>query len=425
MSRTRNLLAAAALIVALGGAGAGRAQTPFAVQSVGQRLADGDARMLGRGGWGLAVADSAHPGFRNAASTAWVRQLGLSLTGYGETGSHESPAASRRTYRTYVPDVRLAVPIRKGELAFSAGFKLERGTGWHTAVDSTFVAWDGGVFGSSGVLADTLAASAQFEREGSVFKVPLSLAWRATPAIAGAVSLNLERGSMRETIADYFNAPVNSSGVPLYRSVIAVAEDQFSGTSTTLSALFTPLPRLRLGFAWTGAHTVEATRKTEVGGVAARAFHDFEIKRPAEIAAGLSADFGSRWEAGLDLRRQDWRRFEAPADWLAQPGWQDELVEEVQWGFGVERRRGTERRAGWSNLPLRVGAGWHRWPYRVGGNEISERSLSVGTGFPLRGEGGTLDVALTWGRIGALEENGLSSTYLRLAVSVTGLEAWW
>lgn len=414
MSRTTSILAALAAVIALAGAGGAAAQTPFALQSVGQRLADGDARMLGRGGWGLTVTDSLHPGFKNPASTAWVGKVALSLTGYGETGSHESPNATRRTYRTYVPDVRVVVPVRKGNLALSAGFKLERGTGWHTRVDSTWYAWD-----------DSLSGSTQFEREGSSFKVPLGLAWRANDKLAGAFALNLERGSLRETIASYYDNPVSSAGLPFYRSVIAVAEDQFTGTSATFAALLTPGRDVRLGVTWTGAHDVDGRRKSEVGGVAERLYTDFELRRPAELSLGLSAPLGGRWEAGLDVRRQDWRRFEAPAAWLAQPGWQDELADELQWGVGVERRRGNIRRGGWANLPLRVGAGWHRWPYRVGGGEVVEQTISVGTGFPLRGDGGTLDVGLTWGRIGDEGDNGLSSSYVRLAVSVTGLEAWW
>ncbi len=420
MKRSTMMVAAALLaVLATTTATTARAQTPFALRSVGQRLADGDARMLGRGGWGLAVADSLDPGYKNLASTAWVRQLALSLTGYGETGNHVSPADSRRTYRTYVPDVRVAMPIRKGVLVFSAGFKLERGTAWQTKVDSTWTIWPGTDW------ADTVTGNAQFEREGSVFKVPLGLAWRPTPAFAGAVSLNLERGSMRETLADYFLTPASNNNIGLYRSVIAVAEDQYNGSSATVAGLFLPRPGLRLGVTWTGANTVDATRKTETGGVAGRIYNDFQVKRPAEFSVGLAAPLGGRWECGGDLRRQDWRKLVAPVKWLAEPGWQGELVDELQIGFGVERQRANERHGGASNLPLRVGASWHRWPYRVGGHEIIERSISIGTGFPLKAGNGHLDTALTYGMVGDETDNGMRSRYVRLAVSVTGLEAWW
>ncbi len=416
----RKMMAVVALVAAATtlATTAAHAQTPFALRSVGQRLADGDARMLGRGGWGLAVADSLDPGYKNLASTAWVRQLGLSLTGYGEAGSHASDQGSRRTYRTYVPDVRVSVPIRKGELAFSAGFKLERGTGWKTKVDSTWTIWEGTDW------EETITGNAQFEREGSVFKVPLALAWRPAPAFAGAVALNLERGSLRETLADYFLTPASGTTY-LYRSVIASSEDQYSGASTTVAGLFLPRPDLRLGVTWTGSHTVDGHRKTETGGVGGRTYNDFEMKRPAELALGLAAPLGGRWEFGADLRRQDWRKLVAPVTWSAEAGWQDELVDELQFAFGVERRRANIRHGGAANLPLRIGAGWHRWPYRVGGNEIIERSLSVGTGFALKGGNGHLDAALTYGLVGDEADNGVRSRYVRLAVSVTGLEAWW
>ncbi|PIV80481.1 hypothetical protein COW53_09420, partial [bacterium CG17_big_fil_post_rev_8_21_14_2_50_64_8] len=41
------------------------AQTPLALTNIGQRLENEDARMTGRGGWGMAVDDSTHPGFQN------------------------------------------------------------------------------------------------------------------------------------------------------------------------------------------------------------------------------------------------------------------------------------------------------------------------------------------------------------------------
>lgn len=426
MTRSRYRLTAvvaAACLVAF--AAAARAQTPFALRSVGQRLADGDARIHGRGGWGLAVADSTHPGFKNLASTAWVRKIALSVTGYGENATHDSAAASRRTDRTFVPDIRVAVPVRKGLLALTTGLALENSTAWSTKVDSTWVVWDDPRWQEWGAAADTLAGNEQFERQGSTFRVPLGLAWRALPQLAGAVAVNFERGSLREQLSEYYLSPANTSGVPDYRSVVGVSADEFTGTSATLAALLTPRPDLRVGISWTSAYDVDVRRKTELSGVADRSRNAFSLHRPAELSAGFSAPLGGRWEMGGDLRRQDWRKFTAPTDWLAEPGWQDQLTEETQVAFGVERRAARERHGGLDNAPVRLGAAWHRWPYRVGGHDIIERSLSVGTGFPLHGDNGFLDVALTYGLVGDQADNGLESRYLRLSVSVTGLEGWW
>ena len=417
------VVAAAWLVTA---AGAARAQTPFALRSVGQRLADGDARMHGRGGWGLAVADSSHPGFKNPASTAWVRKIALSVTGYGENATHDSPGASRRTDRAFVPDIRVALPVRKGQLALTTGFALENSTAWSTKVDSTWSVWDDPRWQEWGSVLDTvLTGNEQFERQGSTFRVPLGLAWRALPQVAAAFTVNFERGSLREQLGEYYLTPTNTSGVPDYRSVVAVSSDEFTGTSTTLAALLTPLPDVRLGLTWTAPHDLDARRKTEVSGVATRTRGSFTLSRPAEFAAGLTAPLGGRWEFGGDLRRQDWSKFSGPADWLAEPDWQSQLTDELLVGFGVERRAARVRRGGLDNAPVRVGATWHRWPYRVGGHDVIERALSVGTGFPLHGDNGYLDVAMTYGMVGDQTDNGLESRYLRLSVSVTGLEGWW
>ena len=152
---------------------------------------------------------------------------------------------------------------------------------------------------------------------------------------------------------------------------------------------------------------------------------DGKLSRPVEISAGLSAPMGGRWELGVDVRRQDWRTLVAPAEWMSEPGWQGELVEELEVGFGFERRQASQRKGGMSNLPLRLGANLHQWPYRVGGQEILERSVSAGTGFPLLGNAGHVDLSMTYGEVGAVADNGLRSRYLRLTVSVTGLETWW
>ena len=92
---------------------------------------------------------------------------------------------------------------------------------------------------------------------------------------------------------------------------------------------------------------------------------------------------------------------------------------------GFERARGTERRGGMGNLPLRLGGAYHRWGYKVGGEPVEEMSFSAGTGFPFGRDSGQLDVAVTWGQIGDLGVNGQRSDLWRLSVTVIGLEAWW
>ncbi len=72
------------------------AQTVFSLRNVGQPLATEDARMIARGGWGMAIADSMHPGFKNLASLAAIKHVALSFTGYGERTDNSDQRGDRK-----------------------------------------------------------------------------------------------------------------------------------------------------------------------------------------------------------------------------------------------------------------------------------------------------------------------------------------
>jgi hypothetical protein len=101
------------------------------------------------------------------------------------------------------------------------------------------------------------------------------------------------------------------------------------------------------------------------------------------------------------------------------------MEDEIVVAGGIERILARERRGGFSNVPLRLGATYRQWAYRVGGEPVEEWTYSAGTGFSLQGGKGQLDLALSYGTIGEVAKNGLESDYWRVTVSVTGLERWW
>jgi hypothetical protein len=122
---------------------------------------------------------------------------------------------------------------------------------------------------------------------------------------------------------------------------------------------------------------------------------------------------------GADAQYMPFSEFTGPAEMMA------EMEDEYTLSAGLERMAGRERRGGFSNLPIRVGASVRRWAYTVGGEPIEERTISFGTGFSFRQHLGALDLAFSYSSIGDLEKNGLESTVYRMTLSVTGLEKWW
>lgn len=409
----RNLIPMRLLLVGvlLAVAAPALAQTPFALTNLGQRIDPEDARMVGRGGWGMAVVDSLNPGFKNLAGLSAVRHVTLKFTGYGDHVKSDDDFGSRTTNRTVSPDMRVALPIVKGKLAFSTGFEVVRSNQWQTLTEMDWFAWD-----------DTLTGNEQFIREGSLWSVPLGLAYAVSPSLSVGGTLGLVRGTIRESVVEEFLTPNNGvlpTPAPLYQPNGRVQEDEFSGTALTLAMVMSRGDRLRLGASWRPAHELDVDRKVSMGGVAERFTGVWTYKLPDEYRAGFDLRLDARWHLGGDYQLMKFSEGDGRSDW------QDALTDEYTWSVGFERSQGYERYGGKSNLPLRVGAQFRQWGYEVGGNPVQEMFFSVGTGFPFRQKMGLLDVSLSYGTIGSQADNGQQSKVWRFAMSMTGLEKWW
>jgi long-subunit fatty acid transport protein len=381
-----------------GAAGTAVAQTPMAFRNLGQRISPDDARMVGRGGWGMAVADTTHPGFKNVASVAFLRHVVLKYTGYGELGDASGAQTSRQTSGVYSPGIQVAAPVIKDRLGLTAGFRMHRSTRWEAQLDSTWA-----LAGAGGVA---------MAREGTRFKVPLGAGWRLTDALSISAAVNLESGSAREEFTEAFQTVGVGANVK-------ESKDLYRGTSQTFGLLFRPSERLSLGAAWTPGYDLQVDREVKAAGVTARYRTTFDLHLPDEYLAGFQFRFTDRWQVGSDLQYMPFTKFSGDDTWAS------EMYDEYTVGFGFERRKASVRRAGMSNLPLRMGYNRHRWAYGLGGEAIDEHTYSVGTGFGFAGDQGQLDVSVSYGVIGDLDRNGVQSDVWRLGISVTGLEAWW
>ena len=385
-----------------------RAQNPFALVNIGTNVRSTDARMEGRGGWGLAEQDTLNPAFKNPASLAELNAVTILLSGYAESNDSKAAEAERRTRRTFTPNARAAIPLLGGRLVFSTGFQARRAT-QYTTVNRYSTLLEG----------QLVPYDREFVRQGTQFDIPLILSWRPWSQMGLAAGLNLVRGNTREVLNDFFIFDADSNGVTDFLVPSHIQEDEYHGTSSTLALQWQPHARLRLGAILTPAHGVDVKRTIQIENVAHKAESSFHLDWPYAWAAGADYRMAERWRCGADYE------FSAFSQFRGREDWQRDMVDEWRLSFGVERLRGTARRSPWGNLPLRLGASLHRWAYRVGDADIRELRIAVGTGFPFRGNAGSLDIALSHGWIGKLDENGLQDRVWRLSVSVTGMEKWW
>jgi hypothetical protein len=396
------------LIVIWGTSVPAAAQSPFAMGNIGQRTGTDDARMVARGGWGMAVSDSLNPGFKNLASLYSLRHLVLKFTGYGDKIESRDTNGERMNSRVFAPDIRVAGPVYKERLVLTAGFQVHRSTQYHTYLDTTWAE----------VWADSIVGNDQFVRIGNRFRVPLGGALKIMSGIAISGAVNIEAGSLKGTVNNFFTNPSNNSG-PFYQTNVKETYDEFHGTSQTWGLLLEPFSWLQAGASWTPAHNIEANRKVTHFGVTGRSLSTYTMKMPDEYMAGIQLRPLGRLRLGADGQFQEFSKFTGPEEWMA------DMEDEYTLSVGLERMQGRERRGGLSNLPLRVGASLRRWAYRVGGAAVDEKTVSLGTGFLFGQNLGELDVALSYGIIGELEKNGLESEIWRLTITVTGLERWW
>jgi len=388
--------------------GGASAQTPFALTNIGQPIDSEDARMIGRGGWGMAVSDSLDPGFLNVASLAAIRHVVVKFTAYGEKTKSDDELGSRTTHRTLIPNIRVALPIIKSRLAFSSGFEVKRSFEYRTMTPMTWYAFE-----------DTITGNEQFLREGSLWQVPMGLSLKVFNGFSVGAALGMVNGTIRESLTDFYLQPSTGIGTPLYLSSGTVQKDEFTGKMTTWSLHLGSPNILAVGASFTPAHDLDVNRKVSLGGVGARVNTQWTLDLPDTYRAGFQARLTDRWRFGGDAALQKFGDFRGNVDWA------DDMVDEYSASFGMERKISFARHGGANNFPLRFGARYRRWGYLVGGAEVEEKTFSVGTGFPFRSRMGILDIALSYSMIGDIEKNGRESNVWRTTISITGLERWW
>lgn len=384
----------------LAAAAAAPAQTPFAMQGPGQNVATGTARDTGRGGWGMADTDTLVPGTLNPAALADLRFAGLVFSGYGERVASEGRGLERTSYRTYLPNVRVVAPLRAGRLALHAGFDVRRSMQWDSQRELDLDHFGREVLGRE-----------SYEREGTLFAVPIGLSWRASSTLAVGVTANLIRG----TIDEQLNQVLGDSLGGLSPN-IRQQRDELTGANVTLAALWSPFHRLSLGASYTTPYDLTFEREVNLGGVGERFTEEFTASMPAEYRAGLMLRITEHWRLGADGQLARYSELTGRADW------ESFLRDEWTLAAGLERPLVRAARGRGYSPPLRFGFQWRQWAHAVSGSPVHERVVSVGTGFPFQNRLGMIDLSLSYAWIGDLEDNGYRSSAWRLGVSITGLE---
>ncbi len=377
------------------------AQSPFAVTGLGQNVETGSACDTGRGGRNTADSDTPTPGARNPAALADLRFAGIIFSGFGESTDSEGGDEERTTTRTMLPNVRLAIPLRKARLILHAGFNVKRSMQWETRTEFELEHF-----------GEPVSGYERKNREGTLYQIPVGLAWRPMDGLALGATLNFVRGSVNNAVTQVFTDPLNT----YYLSNTSTRRDELGGTSVTMSALWDGLRFVHLGASFTPGYDLAMDRELSLGGVGARTYDHFDLTMPDEYRAGVMVRLPADWRVGVDGQMARY------GELTGYPDWESVMNDEWTVSAGFERPGEFAAHSRGYRMPLRFGYQMRRTAQTMGGADVDEQMISVGTGIPFRNRLGRIDFSLSYLWAGNAADNGVESKSLRLGVSIIGLE---
>lgn len=141
---------------------------------------------------------------------------------------------------------------------------------------------------------------------------------------------------------------------------------------------------------------------------------------PLWIGVGVGYQPSSQWQFAADYRFQRWGNVEQSKRLGAT------LTDSYEFGAGVEwvpSRNPID--SYFKRIAYRAGATFSRLPYQEpAGQEVAEKVVTAGLGFPYRLGASRLDVAVEYGKRGSLGNNPAEETLFRFSIAASGAERW-
>lgn len=343
MSQRRVVILLAA--VALGAATSGRAQdSQFGIAGLGTPGRWESVRARSTGG-AMALFDPLSP----LADVALV-DLGQLTAAAQAAAAYVRPQfatgpVSLRTTR--FPVFTLAGPVGHG-LVIGGGFSTYLNRSWDVVTHDTLT-----LRGLPEPVTDEQAS------DGGVTDLRVAAAKRLSPRLAVGLGVHALTGSTREH-ASRFYADSN-----LYRNTRQVGDVQYDGWGFSASALFDPLPAVRVA----ALYRSDSRLRAKVGGT--------ETARdalPTTLAVGVRWALRPTARLAASATRRNWSVSGANA------------YNTLDWSLGAE--------LGGEAFPLRLGVRGGQLPFGPGGQAPTEFGMALGTGKSFAEGRGRLDFGL-------------------------------
>ncbi len=389
------LLGASALILLGALRPAAASESIFGLQFLGTSDETGDGRARGLGILGVALDDTTTAITPNPAAYGGLHYMTFSFMGV--MGSRTARTATEEVQDGFArfPHVRVAIPLF-GRVVLGTGFSGFRNTR--------------GGFSLAPRSIDGLGYRQSFERDGSLYTLPIVVAAGIGSRVRVGVSVDFLLGTVDEKWISAGDSLLN---------LATRRRDEMRGTSVRLGVMSAPWPWLRVGAAWSPEFNAERERRTTLedatpGSTAAPIRHsslNTDVNLPQMLQGGAAIKLGREWLVAGDFLWRDWPTYDGST--YEASG----VRAETRYGAGLEYRVGL-----WSYI--RAGVSRWTWGFDAEGAAVRETAIHFGGGVPLSPGKGGVHFALEHAWIGSLADNGLEERAWRVVVSVSGQETW-
>jgi hypothetical protein len=383
------------------------AKTIYSLNGLGDPVRRIDARSLGMGGAGMALADGYNLSMANPALLGAFRFPAMSSRYMLQRRTIKSEDGSSHVMSDGdFGAIRVAFPVKEGTVL---GFGLEPLTdldfGLTDTVSTGPVPHRLTITGTGGVQALSVAFG---QRVGQFY-----VGGRLDMVVLGTVSELWERKFGSAVSAD--GDPVSPRGVVEYMDTSDQFVRTFRGFTTAFGAIYHPLDPWYIGFTIQPNHGIRQTETMKnffsQSGIEEGIVAESDVDLPGSFGLGAAYRSGYRWMAAMDFTRTLWA--------ATAPGRYDT----IEWSAGGLYRSGSTDLMSRSKRLEYTGGLHYRTLYfaTARGGQISEKGLSLGVTVPLkRAGGGRFHYMLEFGSRGNAEKHGLSERYIMQTISLSG-----
>lgn len=355
------------------------------------------SRSMGMGGVSIAVPVPMNTPRSNPALLSFIESTQLSLQFYYEFNRIEDQSEKAVSQYANLDGFDFAIPCGRG-VSLGIGMRPWTRVDYKMVFNDSIASesYSKSVIGSGGLNAFDFSLSAR----------PVSL-------ISIGLTGHAYFGRIQEQqILVYENSAFKSSD--------DIASYQHKGFGWTAGLLVKPSDRFQIGTIFRPKCKIET--EAEIS-------HIFSNKTetakgnstiPSAFGIGLSAEVFRGLHMGFDYKYHQWQDLTV----MDKPANNTQNVN--GFSFGMEYLATTEPFANiWKRIAYRCGLSIEpAYVLDPSGNSITEKWVSLGVGFPFFVNAAVLDISLSAGIRGSVEQNGLSEKMLRLSVSITGRERW-